>query len=150
MPSRRECRSTWIVPQWVEIISGGEYICSCDFTWYLWNIYVNKNSMKKWRWNGLTSDWTILKVMVNQCWPMLPVKFMGAKLTGSTNWVKRCSTIYWIDSNAGYSTFTIRMSHWHHTMVDAAEFWITCKQLKLLRKADHLHLIQNSVPCKGQ
>ena len=43
--------------------------------------------------------------------PTLPVKFMGAKLTGSTNWVKRCFTIYWIDSNAGYSTSTIRMSH---------------------------------------
>ena len=43
--------------------------------------------------------------------PMLPIKFMGAELTGSTNWVKRCFTIYWIDSNAGYSTSTIRMSH---------------------------------------
>ena len=31
-------------------------------------------------------------------------------------------------------------------MVDGAKFWITCKQLKLLRKAGHLQLIQNSAP----
>ena len=38
------------------------------------------------------------------------------------------------------------MSHWRHNMVDGAEFWIACKRLKLLRKADRLQLIQNSVP----
>ena len=43
-------------------------------------------------------------------------------------------------------SFCIRMSHWRHTMVDGTEFWITCKRLKLLRKADRLQLIQNSVP----
>ena len=37
----------------------------------------------------------------------------------------------------------IRKSHWHHTMVDGAKFWIICKQLKLLRKAGCL---QNSTP----
>ena len=31
----------------------------------------------------------------------------------------------------------IRMSHWHHTIVDGAKFWITCKRQKLLRKAGH-------------
>ena len=38
------------------------------------------------------------------------------------------------------------MSQWRHTMVDGAEFWITCKRLKLLRKAHSLQLIQNSAP----
>ena len=32
----------------------------------------------------------------------------------------------------------IRMSHWRHTMVDGAEFWISCQQLRIL--------IQNLVP----
>ena len=41
---------------------------------------------------------------------------------------------------------SIRMSHWHHMMVDGAEFWITCKRLKLLRKAGRLQSIQNSAP----
>ena len=40
----------------------------------------------------------------------------------------------------------IKMSHWHHAMVDGAEFWITCKGLKLLRKTVRLQLIQNSAP----
>ena len=41
---------------------------------------------------------------------------------------------------------SIRMSHWRHMMVDGTEFWITCKQLKLLRNDSHWQLIQNSVP----
>ena len=40
----------------------------------------------------------------------------------------------------------MQMSHWRHMMVDGAEFWITCKWLKLLRKAGCLQLIQNSAP----
>ena len=40
----------------------------------------------------------------------------------------------------------IQMSHWRHTMVNGAEFWISCKRLKLLRKAGCLQLIQNSAP----
>ena len=40
----------------------------------------------------------------------------------------------------------IRMSHWHQQMVDGAKFWITCKRLKVLRKASCLQLIQNSAP----
>ena len=35
------------------------------------------------------------------------------------------------------------MSHWRHMLVDGAEFWITSKRLKLLRKAGCLQLIQN-------
>ena len=42
--------------------------------------------------------------------------------------------------------FPIRMSHWRHTMVDGAKFWITCKWLTLLRKAGCLQLIQNLAP----
>ena len=38
------------------------------------------------------------------------------------------------------------MSHWRHTMVDGAEFWIICQRLKLLRKASHWRLIQNLAP----
>ena len=39
------------------------------------------------------------------------------------------------------------MSHWRlTTMVDGAELWISCKRLKLLRKADRLQLIQNLAP----
>ena len=40
----------------------------------------------------------------------------------------------------------IQMPHWRHTMADGAKFWITCKRLKLLRKAGRLQLIQNSAP----
>ena len=38
------------------------------------------------------------------------------------------------------------MLHYHHPMVDGAKFWIIWKRLKLLRKAGHLQLIQNSAP----
>ena len=38
-----------------------------------------------------------------------------------------------------------RMSHWCCKMVDGAEFWISCQQQTLLRKASHWQLIQNSV-----
>ena len=41
------------------------------------------------------------------------------------------------------------MSHWRHTMVDGAKFWIICNWLKLLRKAGRLQLIQNSAPSCG-
>ena len=33
------------------------------------------------------------------------------------------------------SFWSIQMSHWRHTMVDGAKFWISCQRLKLLRKA---------------
>ena len=39
----------------------------------------------------------------------------------------------------------IRMSHWRHTMVDGAKFWISCQQPKLLRRASQWQPIQNSV-----
>ena len=45
-----------------------------------------------------------------------------------------------------WNNISIRMSHWRHTMVNGTEFWITCKRLKLLRKAGRLQLIQNSAP----
>ena len=38
------------------------------------------------------------------------------------------------------------MSHWSHKMVDGAKFWVSCQQLKLLRKASHWQLIQNLAP----
>ena len=41
--------------------------------------------------------------------------------------------------------YSIRLTHWRHMMVDGAEFWIICKQLKLLRKAGHLQ-IQRHLP----
>ena len=49
--------------------------------------------------------------------------------------------IYWFCSQfrSQFCLFSlacsIRMSHWHHTMVDGTEFWLTCMRLKLLRKA---------------
>ena len=39
----------------------------------------------------------------------------------------------------------IRMSHWRHTMVDGAKFWISYQQLRLLRKASHWQLIQKGL-----
>ena len=38
----------------------------------------------------------------------------------------------------------IRMSHWRCRSTEGAEFWISWKRLKLLRKAGGLQLIQNS------
>ena len=38
------------------------------------------------------------------------------------------------------------MSHCHRPATEGAEFWISCKRLKLLRKAGRLQLIQNSAP----
>ena len=35
----------------------------------------------------------------------------------------------------------IRMSHWRRLATEGAEFWISCKRLKLLRKAGRLQLI---------
>ena len=40
----------------------------------------------------------------------------------------------------------IRMSDWHQQMVDGAEFWISCKWLKALRKASQWKLIKFSAP----
>ena len=38
------------------------------------------------------------------------------------------------------------MLHWRRRAIEGDEFWISCKRLKLLRKAGRLQLIQNSVP----
>ena len=38
-------------------------------------------------------------------------------------------------------------SHWRHTMVDGAKFWITCKWLKLLRKAGRLQIQRHLQSC---
>ena len=38
------------------------------------------------------------------------------------------------------------MSHWRHRATESTEFWISRKQLKLLRKAGRLQLIQNLAP----
>ena len=43
-------------------------------------------------------------------------------------------------------SLAIQMAHWPRTMIDGTKFWITCKGLKLLRKAVHLQLIQNLAP----
>ena len=39
----------------------------------------------------------------------------------------------------------ILMSHWCHTMIDGAEFWISCQRIRMLRKVSHWQLIQNLV-----
>ena len=44
----------------------------------------------------------------------------------------QCSTY----RNWKMSDASIWMSHWRHTMVDGAKFWISCKRLKLLRRAN--------------
>ena len=41
---------------------------------------------------------------------------------------------------------TIRMSHWCHTMVDGAKFWISCQWLAFLSIFSRWQLIQNSAP----
>ena len=38
------------------------------------------------------------------------------------------------------------MSHWHQQMVDGADFWISCKWLKALKKASQWQLIKCSAP----
>ena len=38
------------------------------------------------------------------------------------------------------------LPHWRYMMVDGTDFWVSLKWLKLLRKAGHLQLIQNSAP----
>ena len=40
----------------------------------------------------------------------------------------------------------IWMSHWRPTMLNGAEFHISCQQLGILRKSSHWQLIQNSEP----
>ena len=40
----------------------------------------------------------------------------------------------------------ILRSHWRRRATEGTEFWISCKQLKLPRKASCLQLIQNSAP----
>ena len=57
--------------------------------------------------------------------------------------LKGCVKSNWIfcvriDTNMSISQSCILMSHWGHMMVNGAEFWIICKQLKLLRKAGRL------------
>ena len=41
---------------------------------------------------------------------------------------------------------SIWLSHWRHTMVDGAEFWISCKRPAFLCSFSRLQVIQNSVP----
>ena len=41
---------------------------------------------------------------------------------------------------------TIRMSHWRHTMVDVAKFWINCQRLAILSTLSCWQLIQNLTP----
>ena len=38
------------------------------------------------------------------------------------------------------------MSHWHHTMVDGARFWISCKRPAFFSSFGRLQLVQNSAP----
>ena len=40
----------------------------------------------------------------------------------------------------------IRMQHWRRPATDGAEFWISCNQLKELRKAGRLQTLQNKSP----
>jgi hypothetical protein len=42
------------------------------------------------------------------------------------------------------NSFTIQMSHWRHTMVDGAKFWISCKRPAFLSSFSRLQLIQKS------
>ena len=42
--------------------------------------------------------------------------------------------------------WVIRISHWRHTMVDGAKFWISCKQPAFLSSFSRLQVIQNSAP----
>ena len=49
-------------------------------------------------------------------------------------------------SNISIFPFSIWMSHWHQQMVDSAEFWISCKWLKALRKTSQSQLIKCSAP----
>ena len=42
--------------------------------------------------------------------------------------------------------FGIRMSHFRHTMVDGAEFWISSKQPAFLSSFSPTQVIQNSAP----
>ena len=39
-----------------------------------------------------------------------------------------------------------QMSHWRHTIVDGAEFWISCKQPTFLSSFSPLQIIQNLAP----
>ena len=41
---------------------------------------------------------------------------------------------------------TIQMSHWLHTMVDGAKFWIDCQQLATIGTLSRWQLIQNLTP----
>ena len=45
-----------------------------------------------------------------------------------------------------FASKIIWMSHWRHTMVDGAEFWISCECLALLSIISSWQLIQNSAP----
>ena len=56
-----------------------------------------------------------------------------------SNWIFCVS----IDTNMSISQSCILMSHWGHMMVNGAEFWIICKQLKTIEKSWSL---TNSAP----
>ena len=69
-----------------------------------------------------------------------------------SNWIKWMASFIWFFFLLNwifyvrYILHIIRMSHWHQQMVDGAEFWISCKWLKALRKASQSQLIKCSAP----
>ena len=69
---------------------------------------------------------------------------MSNKLPRFCNWwtAKTTNTTSCLNPVA----LSIPMSHWCHLMLDVAEFWITCKRLKLLRKASCLEVTQRLAP----
>ena len=71
--------------------------------------------------------------------------FIGKKLCNLESF-KLKSVLAMFQSTMPYFFYTIRISHWHRQATEGAEFWISCKRLKLLRKAGCLQLTQNSVP----
>ena len=75
-----------------------------------------------------------------QEWKLFPLMLMRMAVLAWMIWQKKLKSMpmTWVRN--------IWMLHWRHTMLDGAEFWISCQRLKLLRKDGHWQLIQNSVP----
>ena len=94
----------------------------------------------RWTWCLTSDEFRLL------FWSFLPQYFhtLSRNLSSKISWGPlECIPL---KQTISTSTIHIRMSHWRHTMVDGAEFWISCQWLEILRKASHWQLIQNSAP----
>ena len=93
-----------------------------------------KQSLKK-------NPFLVLMIKLGWSLPLLTLAYLCTYCTPqASSHIIMGSKRLWICIKAQFG------SHWHHTMVDGAKFWISCKQPAFLRSFSYLQVIQNLAP----